>query len=115
MFLEGPDFYSPDELDYRFDLSDEKAIINVGSVGQPRDRDPRSSFVIVHTGQDVTFANNPNGGEEDGAAPKPQPAPNPGGFIECVRLPYDVDSTVRKVEQIAELDNFLGTRLLDGR
>jgi diadenosine tetraphosphatase ApaH/serine/threonine PP2A family protein phosphatase len=117
VFLEGPDFYSPDELDYRFDLSDEKAIINVGSVGQPRDRDPRSSFVIVHTGQDVTFAGGGgNGSADEGGTPaKPQPAPLPGGYIEFVRLPYDVDSTVRKVEQIAELDNFLGTRLLDGR
>ena len=86
VFLEGPDFYSPDELDYRFELTDEKAIINVGSVGQPRDRDPRSSFVFV-----------------DEKA------------IEFVRLPYDVDTTVKKVESIPELDNFLGTRLLDGR
>ncbi|MEA2736471.1 MAG: hypothetical protein QOE14_2922, partial [Humisphaera sp.] len=86
VFLEGPDFYSPDELDYRFEVTDEKAVINVGSVGQPRDRDPRSSFVVVsdHT-------------------------------VEFVRLMYDVDATVKKVEQIDELDNFLGTRLLDGR
>ena len=86
VFLEGPDFYSPDELDYRFELTDEKAIINVGSVGQPRDRDPRSSFVIV----------------TDTA-------------VEFVRLPYDVEAVVAKVEQIPELDNFLGTRLRDGR
>jgi diadenosine tetraphosphatase ApaH/serine/threonine PP2A family protein phosphatase len=86
VFLEGPDFYSPDELDYKFELTDEKAIINVGSVGQPRDRDPRSSFVVV----DETI-------------------------VEFVRVSYDVDSTVKKVEQIDELDNFLGTRLLDGR
>jgi diadenosine tetraphosphatase ApaH/serine/threonine PP2A family protein phosphatase len=86
VFLEGPDFYSPDELDYKFELTDEKAIINVGSVGQPRDRDPRSSFVVV----------------TDTA-------------IEFIRVPYDVDATVKKVEAIPELDNFLGTRLLDGR
>ena len=86
VFLEGPDFYSPDELDFKFELTDEKAIINVGSVGQPRDRDPRSSFVIV--------------GDT---------------YIEFVRVTYDVDTTVKKVEAIAELDNFLGTRLLDGR
>lgn len=86
VFLEGPDFYSPDELDYRFELTDEKAIVNVGSVGQPRDRDPRTSFVIV---------NDTN--------------------IEFVRLMYDVETTVKKVEAIEELDNFLGTRLLDGR
>ena len=86
VFLEGPDFYSPDELDYRFELTDEKAIVNVGSVGQPRDRDPRSSFVVV---------NDTN--------------------VEFVRLPYDVEAVVRKVEAIPELDNFLGTRLRDGR
>ena len=61
-------------------------IVNVGSVGQPRDRDPRSSFVLV--------------GDT---------------YVEFVRVMYDVDTTVRKVEAIPELDNFLGTRLLDGR
>ncbi len=86
VFLEGPDFYSPDELDNKFDFTDEKALINVGSVGQPRDRDPRSSFVIV--------------GDTS---------------IEFVRLMYDVDTTVKKIEAVEELDNFLGTRLLDGR
>ncbi len=86
VFLEGPDFYSPDELDYKFDLTDEKAVINVGSVGQPRDRDPRASFVIVNETK-----------------------------LQFIRLPYDVDTTVKKVAAIDELDNFLGTRLLDGR
>ena len=86
VFLEGPDFYSPDELDYKFELTDEKAIINVGSVGQPRDRDPRTSFVVVAD-----------------------------THIEFVRLVYDVDTTVKKVEAIDELDDFLGSRLLDGR
>jgi predicted phosphodiesterase len=86
VFLEGPDFYTPDELEGKFQLSDEKAIINVGSVGQPRDRDPRSSFVVV----------------TDTA-------------VEFVRIAYDVETTVKKVEEIDELDNFLGARLLDGR
>jgi diadenosine tetraphosphatase ApaH/serine/threonine PP2A family protein phosphatase len=105
VFLEGPDFYSPDELDYRFELTDEKAIINVGSVGQPRDRDPRSSFVVVHEKGDVN-------GKQAGGTPSSGPS---GPHIEFVRLPYDVDTTVKKVEAISELDNFLGTRLLDGR
>jgi diadenosine tetraphosphatase ApaH/serine/threonine PP2A family protein phosphatase len=86
VFLEGPDFFSPDELDYKYEITDEKAIVNVGSVGQPRDRDPRSSFVVLNE-----------------------------KTIEFVRLAYDVDTTVKKVEAIPELDNFLGTRLLDGR
>ena len=86
VFLEGPDFYSPDELDFKFELTDEKAIINVGSVGQPRYRDPRSSFVVVTD-----------------------------TFVEFVRIAYDVETTIRKVEAVAELDNFLGARLRDGR
>ncbi len=86
VFLEGPDFYSPDELDQKFELADEKAVINVGSVGQPRDRDPRSSFVILND-----------------------------NTVEFVRIAYDVETTVKKVLAIEELDNFLGTRLRDGR
>lgn len=113
VFLEGPDFYSPDELDYKFDLTDEKAIINVGSVGQPRDRDPRTSFVIVHDGR-AEFEGGAGGGGGEGGGPIPPPGPS-GPYIEFVRLPYDVDTTVKKVEAISELDNFLGTRLLDGR
>ena len=35
--------------------------------------------------------------------------------IEFVRLAYDVETTVKKIEAIPELDNYLGTRLLDGR
>ena len=87
VFLPGPDFYSPDELDNRFSLGqEEQAIVNVGSVGQPRDRDPRTSFAILHDQS-----------------------------IEFVRLEYDVKTTRDKVLAIPELDDFLGTRLLDGR
>lgn len=86
VFLEGPDFYTPDELDYRFEVTDEKAIINVGSVGQPRDRDPRTSYVVVDDNQ-----------------------------VEFVRLEYDVQTTAAKFAAIPELDGFLAARLLDGR
>ena len=86
VFLEGPDFYTPDELDYRFEITDEKAIINVGSVGQPRDRDPRTSYVVVDESS-----------------------------IEFVRLEYDVKATVKKFEAVPELDAFLAARLVDGR
>jgi diadenosine tetraphosphatase ApaH/serine/threonine PP2A family protein phosphatase len=86
VFLQGPDFYSPEEMDGRFELTSEKAIVNVGSVGQPRDRDPRSSYAIFD-----------------------------GSSIEFVRLAYDIEAVVKKVEAISELDNFLGTRLRDGR
>ena len=86
VFLEGPDFYSPDELDFKYDFTDEKAIINVGSVGQPRDRDPRASFVMVSE-----------------------------TCVKFRRIEYDVQTTVKKVHAIDALDNFLGDRLLDGR
>ncbi len=118
VFLEGPDFYSPDELDYRFDLTDEKAVVNVGSVGQPRDRDSRSSFVIVHPPANIGFNQRETSGDEltdGGAQGNPNGPGLTGAHLEFVRLAYDVDTTVRKVEAIPELDNFLGTRLLDGR
>ena len=91
VFLEGPDFYSPDELNMTFSPMGEKAVINVGSVGQPRDRDPRASFVLM-----------------DDAEPE-----NP--TFTFVRLPYDLEATAAKVRATKELDNFLGARLADGR
>ena len=35
--------------------------------------------------------------------------------MEFVRLEYDVQAVVEKVEQIADLSDFLGQRLLEGR
>ena len=87
VFLEDPDFYSPDELGGVYPiLEDEKAIINVGSVGQPRDRDNRASYVYID-GNDVNF----------------------------VRLEYDYKAAAEKIYAIDELDNFEGDRLADGR
>ena len=87
VFLPGPDFYTPEELQGRFTINPaEKAIINVGSVGQPRDRDPRSSFVVLNE-----------------------------STVDFIRLEYDVETTCKKVAAIDELDDFLGTRLLEGR
>jgi len=86
VFVPDPDFYSPDELGGKYTLGQERAMVNVGSVGQPRDRNPNASFVILHP-----------------------------DHVEFVRVPYDVQTTVDKVRSIDALDNFLGTRLLDGR
>jgi diadenosine tetraphosphatase ApaH/serine/threonine PP2A family protein phosphatase len=61
-------------------------MINVGSVGQPRDGDPRSSYVIFDDEQ-----------------------------IEFRRVEYDPRQTRQKILAIAELDDFLGDRLLEGR
>lgn len=63
-----------------------RLMINVGSVGQPRDGDARSCYVIY-----------------DGAG------------VEFRRVEYDIERTVRLIEAEPDLDNFLGYRLRDGR
>ena len=85
VFTTKGDFFTPKELDNVYDLSD-KALINVGSVGQPRDRDPRAGYVILEQGK-ITF----------------------------VRVEYDWRKTMKKVHRIPQLDDYLGTRLVDGR
>jgi diadenosine tetraphosphatase ApaH/serine/threonine PP2A family protein phosphatase len=36
-------------LDGRFKLDDRRSIFNPGSVGQPRDGDPRASYMLIDT------------------------------------------------------------------
>lgn len=88
VFTDEPDFYPPTELgddcSYRF-VPDEKAIINVGSVGQPRDRDPRACYVILHSDR-----------------------------AQFVRVPYDIDATASRIREIPELSDWLGERLYEG-
>ena len=87
VFLNTPDFYSPDELEDVFEVDPaRKALINVGSVGQPRDRDTRAGYVIIEEGK-----------------------------VHFIRVPYPVDAVVQKVQAIDELDNYVGTRLTEGR
>ena len=87
VFLTDPDFYPPDELGGKYPIiPDEKAIINVGSVGQPRDRDSRASYVFVE-GNEVNF----------------------------VRIEYDYKAAAQKIYSIPQLDRFEGERLADGR
>ncbi|GIX01973.1 MAG: metallophosphoesterase [Thermogutta sp.] len=88
VFTDSIEFFSPQELENgEFDLdSVEKAMINVGSVGQPRDGDPRACYVIQE-----------------------------GNRVRFRRVPYDVEKTIEKIYAIPDLDNFLGDRLRDGR
>ncbi len=88
VFTDEPDFYPPDELGefaYRFN-EDEKAVVNVGSVGQPRDGDPRASYVVF---------------DED--------------KVEFFRVPYDIDKTANLIRQHAQLHEYLADRLYEGR
>ena len=87
VFLDEPDFYLPSELGDIYPIVEgERAIINTGSVGQPRDRDNRASYVYVD-----------------------------GNNVHFVRLQYNYKATMKKIKAIGELDNFHAERLADGR
>lgn len=88
IFTTDLQFLRPDDLDEGHEITDpsERLMINVGSVGQPRDLDPRSCYVVFDE-QRVVFH----------------------------RVEYDIEDTVAKIEAEAELDNFLGYRLREGR
>jgi predicted phosphodiesterase len=86
VFTSEMNFVRPEESEGKIQLGEEKAMINVGSVGQPRDNDWRACYVI--------FENQ---------------------TVEYRRLEYDVETTVQKIFDNIDLDNFLGERLRDGR
>jgi len=86
VFLDEPDFYLPDELGNVYPIVDkEKAIINIGSVGQPRDKDKRSSYVYVEDNE-----------------------------VHFVRPEYDIEAPANKIKAIERLDNFQEDRLSQG-
>ena len=86
VFTEAREFLVPHDIDFTYTLGAGKTMINVGSVGQPRDRDPRACYVILE-GNVVTFR----------------------------RVEYDFEKTLSKIETIFDLDNYLGIRLRSGR
>ena len=63
-----------------------KLICNVGSVGQPRDEDPRASYVLFD-----------------------------GQVIHFHRVVYDIDTTVAKLKNHPDIDDLQGGRLPKGR
>ena len=63
----------------------ERVMVNVGSVGQPRDKDPRACYVVLET----------------------------DGF-RFFRVPYDIAKTQGKIRAIPELDGILADRLATG-
>jgi predicted phosphodiesterase len=113
VFLDDPYFDPPGELaepNFYTITEDEKAIINVGSVGQPRDRDVRACFAVIYErGEEVRYPEGSEGGEID---------PNADGYVatvEFVRVEYDIQQAVQKILDTPDLDDFLGLRLLEGR
>ena len=79
-------YLTPQEVNFRYHLVNKKTIVNVGSVGQPRDGDRRAGYVLFD-GSRVIFR----------------------------KVDYPVDETVRKIRETPELDDYLAERLLEGR
>jgi len=86
--------HTPAELgkDGAFTVGEEKILVNVGSVGQPRDQDPRSCFVFVE--------------DDDKGRPV---------RIRFSRVEYDLRSTQDKIYDIGWINNLCATRLEMGR
>ena len=99
---DGPDFMRPSSLGnedpddpilvgvHQFH-PDEKAIVNPGSVGQPRDQNDRASYAILETSE-----NEPH-------------------KVHFYRLEYDISAVADKIYAIDRLDDWLGDRLFQGR
>jgi len=107
VFLDDPYFDPPHELPDSpyYEVDDERAIINVGSVGQPRDKDPRASYVVIH---------DRNGETEADSIVAAALGPSVES-VEFVRLEYDIEETARKILEEPALDDVLAHRLFDGR
>ncbi|MGH7137556.1 MAG: metallophosphoesterase family protein, partial [Pirellulales bacterium] len=86
VFTQSCAFFSPEEIGYQYRLTNEKTMVNVGSVGQPRDGDPRACYVVL---------------EDD--------------VLRFRRVEYPFEKTIAKIYATPELDNFLGDRLREGR
>lgn len=79
-------FKLPADGDNEYTLDGEKVVVNVGSVGQPRDGNNRSSYALFD-GQTVRFR----------------------------RVEYDIDATIALMSHIDRLPEYLALRLKEGR
>jgi len=86
VFTDDRRFLSPQQLNGNYAFSAGKSMVNVGSVGQPRDGDPRSCYVLL-TDETVEFR----------------------------RVDYPRETTIAKILGNPDLDDFLGLRLREGR
>ena len=88
VFTQSGSYMHPSEMTMEgiYILDEERALINVGSVGQPRDIDPRACY-CTFDGDSVVFR----------------------------RVIYDYEATMRRIYANERLDNSLGDRLAEGR
>lgn len=87
IFTENLQFFSPDDIGGSYKLDGRKTLCNVGSVGQPRDGNPKACYITLSPDDVITFR----------------------------RVEYDVEKVIKKVYDIPDLENFLGDRLREGR
>ena len=85
VYPESGGFFHPDDLGDAYVVDTDRAIINVGSVGQPRDGDPRARFAVVR-----------------------------GDRVQIERVPYDFRRTQAKI-LAAGLHPALAERLARGK
>lgn len=107
LFTEGYQFYAPEEIDHEYSLGEGKVMVNVGSVGQPRDGDNRACYLIVEDSSSV--------GADREAEGESSSAPLGPTRLFYRRIPYDFETTIEKIYAISELEPFLGDRLRQGR
>ncbi|MBI3099657.1 MAG: metallophosphoesterase [Planctomycetes bacterium] len=86
VFTEDFRFLTPAQINHTFTFDAKKYFINVGSVGQPRDGDNRSCYVLLD-----------------------------GNRVVWRRIPYDFRKTMAKIEATKELAKRFASRLKDGR
>jgi diadenosine tetraphosphatase ApaH/serine/threonine PP2A family protein phosphatase len=86
IFTESLQFFSPEEIGGEYQLDGRKTLCNVGSVGQPRDGEWKACYVLLDR-----------------------------ETIRYRRVEYDIETTIKKIYAIPDLENFLGDRLRDGR
>ena len=89
VYYEDGRIYQPQGTEGPYDLGvgpGRRAIVNVGSVGQPRDGDNRLSYVIFD-----------------------------GQTVEFIRLDYDFETAAARIRAVDELPDYLADRLAVGR
>jgi predicted phosphodiesterase len=89
IYYEDGRFYRPKGTEGPYDLGDlerVRALVNIGSVGQPRDGDPRLSYAVFD-GQNLTF----------------------------VRLEYPVAAAQERIRAVPQLPDYLAERLAKGQ
>ncbi|MFH1550603.1 MAG: metallophosphoesterase family protein [Planctomycetota bacterium] len=86
VITEDCSFIRPFDINGVYRLDREKAIINVGSIGQPRDNDNRAGYAVLYDDR-----------------------------VEFRRVPYDYSKTMEKIKKVDALPDFLAKRLEEGR